>query len=392
MAAWEKFMKCDKADLAFELFPEPYQSTLPHFAWIPLFRCLKPELTTMTIRRYVSKALGRFFVTPVITNLKEVFEDSRAHTPLLLILTPGNDPMEQIKKLGDEQQKRTVPVSLGKGMGEKAKKMIADFRKVSGWIILQNCHLSKSFLPELEQIVESLQPTVPQAASSNAGNSNMVEFDQDKEKTHPEFRLWLTSMSVDYFPQMLLHQSIKITSEPPKGIRSSMIRSYTSIINSKTELHWYNESQKFETWQKLYLSLSFFHAIVRERRRFGPLGWTAQYDFNDSDFRISMRQLYNMVDSFENVPFKALCYLTGQCNYGGRVTDERDRRTLNAILLDFYNEQVIDENQPYYIVNDKFKKYYIHKGETAREYLDYVKHLPDEESPLLMGLHENAII
>ena len=70
----------------------------------------------------------------------------------------------------------------------------------------------------------------------------MVEFDQDKEKTHPEFRLWLTSMSVDYFPQMLLHQSIKITSEPPKGIRSSMIRSYTSIINSKTELHWYNES------------------------------------------------------------------------------------------------------------------------------------------------------
>ena len=87
-------MSCEKPDLAFDLLPEPYQSTLAHFAWIPLFRCLKPELTTMTIRRYVNKALGRFFVTPVIFQLKEVYENSRSHTPLLLILTPGNDPME----------------------------------------------------------------------------------------------------------------------------------------------------------------------------------------------------------------------------------------------------------------------------------------------------------
>lgn len=212
-----------------------------------------------------------------------------------------------------------------------------------------------------------------------------------KEQTHPEFRIWLTSMSVDYFPQMLLHQSLKITSEPPKGIKSSMIRSYASVISSPTEIAFYNESKKFEIWQKLYLSLSFFHAIVRERRRFGPLGWTAQYDFNDSDFRVSMKQLYSMVDSFENVPFKALRYLTGLCNYGGRVTDDRDRRALATILDDFYNDQVIGEDT-YHIVSEKFKKYYIYSGDSAKDYLDYVKKLPDEESPQLMGLHDNAII
>ena len=58
-------------------------------------------------------------------------------------------------------------------------------------------------------------------------------------------------------------------------IKSSMIRTYASVISSKTELAFYNDSKKFELWQKLFLSLSFFHAIVRERRRFGPLGWTA---------------------------------------------------------------------------------------------------------------------
>ena len=71
-----------------------------------------------------------------------------------------------------------------------------------------------------------------------------MDFDMGEKKdvTHPEFRIWLSSMSVDYFPQMLLQQSLKITSEPPKGIKSSMIRSYTSIISSKTELAYYNES------------------------------------------------------------------------------------------------------------------------------------------------------
>lgn len=91
------------------------------------------------------------------------------------------------------------------------------------------------------------------------------------------------------------------------------------------------------------------------------------------------------------MPFKALRYLTGLCNYGGRVTDDRDRRTLATILDDFYNEDVIGEST-YFIVNERFKKYNIIHGETAKDYFDYCKHLPDEESPMLMGLHENAII
>lgn len=102
------------------------------------------------IQKYVQKALGHYFTKPIIHSLEEIFQESKPHIPIILILTPGNDPMEQIKKFGEEKQRVPFPVSLGKGQGEKAKLLINETRKYGGWVILQNCHLAQSFLPEIE--------------------------------------------------------------------------------------------------------------------------------------------------------------------------------------------------------------------------------------------------
>jgi dynein heavy chain len=44
------------------------------------------------------------------------------------------------------------------------------------------------------------------------------------------------------------------------------------------------------------------------------------------------------------VPFEALRYLTGECNFGGRVTDDKDRVLIMTILDDYYTEQIFDKD------------------------------------------------
>ena len=56
-----------------------------------------------------------------------------------------------------------------------------------------------------------------------------------------------------------------------------------------------------------------------------------------------MSQVKMFIAEYQETPYKVLKYTAGQINYGGRVTDDWDRRCIMNILEDFYNPMVIDE-------------------------------------------------
>jgi len=107
-----------------------------------------------------------------------------------------------------------------------------------------------------------------------------------KDKIHEDFKLYLTSMPAPHFPVSVLQNSLKITTEPPRGIKTNFIRSLNSLDNA-----YLDSTPVSEAMHRLTMGLCFLHAILQERKKFGPLGWNKKYDFNDSDFETSKNVL-----------------------------------------------------------------------------------------------------
>lgn len=253
-----------------------------------------------------------------------------------------------------------ITMSLGQGQGDIAEARIKDAWETGKWILLQNCHLMPSWMHKLEFLFES----TPQ-------------------ECHPNFRLWLTTVPSPVFPVSVLQNGLKITYEPPKGLKNNLQRCYLQVDAKQFE-----NSSKPEEWKKLLFGLIFFHALVVERRKFGPLGWNIPYEFAATDLEISISQLFMFLEEYDEIPWTALNYMVAEANYGGRVTDDRDRRLISTILNDFYSPNIIKDTYKF----SPSGVYYAPESGPMDSYYEYIRNLPLNDLPEAFGMHPNAEI
>ncbi|XP_028170778.1 dynein heavy chain 3, axonemal [Ostrinia furnacalis] len=352
----------------------PHENTLPppyeNIKGIPkliILRCIRPDKLIPLVQQYVVEEMGRVYIEPPPFDLEKSYNDSNCCSPLIFILSAGSDPMSGLVKFSMEKKVVSFEtISLGQGQGPIAANMINQAIQTGGWVVLQNCHVMDSWMGELERICAEV--IVPQA-------------------THHSFRCWLTSYPSRAFPVTVLQNGVKMTNEAPKGLKNNIYRSY--ISDPICDPEFYISCPRTEEWRRLLFALCFFHGIVQERRAFGPLGWNIQYEFNESDLRICIMQLQMFLTEYAETPFDALNYLAGECNYGGRVTDDKDRRLIMSLLSIFYNDEVTTD--PDYSFSPS-GDYRMPPSMDYNSVLDHIRALPMLAKPEVFGLHENADI
>lgn len=214
---------------------------------------------------------------------------------------------------------------------------------------------------------------------------------ENQTKPDKAFRLWLTTNPTDKFPLGILQKSLKVVTEPPDGLGQNIKASYSKL---KEEDH--NKSERAEYRSLLYV-LTFFHAVIQERKKFGKIGWNVLYDFNDSDYKISsdligMYLQKSVETNDEEIPWDTLRYLIGEAMYGGRVTDNYDRRVLNTYLTEYLGDFIFDSNQKFYFSRAQSGDYAIPEELDPEKIMEVIDEIPIITSPSVFGLHSNAEI
>lgn len=357
----------------------PFESSLPRgwddkiseFHKLVLVRWLREEEFSRSVISFIRLTLGERFMATESFDIAAIYRDMDPVTPCLFILSTGADPISLLSRFAREQgfyDTKYHLISLGQGQGPVAEAMLESCMQEGSWLVLQNLHLAKSWLPRFQQLLASMK-------------------EEKMSEIHPDFRLFLASFPADYFPISILQSSVKVICEPPKGMKANLQQSMTLLERSEElsegsgKSHDPGSAQINHIERRLVFGLSLFHAVLQERTKFGTLGWNLKNDFSDADFLsvvvLLRRLLYDTTssdqkfldetssigspnrtdadadneendsdihtetgeDSYQStqvrIPWDALHFLTGEIYYGGRVTDEFDRRCLMANLHRF---------------------------------------------------------
>ncbi|KAJ3281611.1 Dynein heavy chain 6, axonemal [Borealophlyctis nickersoniae] len=348
--------------------PGDTTSQLTDFQRLLLIKVLREEKLVSATIEFVKRNLGTEFIDIPPLDLARAYKDTTNRSPLIFILSTGSDPVSALMKFAASKdinmQDRLHMISLGQGQGPIAEELVRRAVANGDWVFLQNCHLAASWMNRLETLVK--------------------EFSQPDIEVDPNFRMFLSSMPSKVFPISVLQEGVKVTNEPPKGLRANLARSFADVSKDLFDEH-PPQGGKF---RKLLFGVCFFNAVIQERKKFGPLGWNILYDWSNSDLECSITMLRNMLTEYNVIPWDALLYLTGEITFGGRVTDDWDRRTIMSILNKFYTPAILDDSYKF----SASGVYYAPPDGDLTSFRAYIDQLPYTEEPSIFGMHENANI
>ncbi|XP_014253708.1 dynein heavy chain 8, axonemal isoform X2 [Cimex lectularius] len=354
--AWKQWFEKEAPEE--EILPEDYEKR-DIFKKVLLIRTMCPDRIFAQCKKYIASSLGEPYTEAVILKINTLIDESRPNTPMVCFLSMGSDPTPLIETTSKKYEMKLHPLSMGQGQEVHARKIMSWCMTEGGWVLLQNCHLGLDYMAEIFILLTETK-----------------EFE-------PSFRLWLTTEVNEKFPINLLQISLKYTNEPPQGMKAGLLRTYSSMPQETLDY------THLKQYHPLIYAISFMHTVVQERRKFGPLGWNIPYEFNFSDWNASILFIQNHLDSMDKtvgVDWACVRYMIGEVMYGGRVTDDYDKRLLLTFTRVWLKQALFEDKFMFY------PGYGVMKYKNTSEYVNAISKMSSADPPPVYGLHNNANI
>merc|ERR1711968_107561 len=190
--------------------------------------------------------------------LEQAFDDASPTVPIYFVLSPGANVVADVGKLAERDGMKAgetyFNVSLGQGQDVVAQERLEAAHRSGHWVILNNVHLMPRWLKKVEKPLDEY-------ASSGS---------------HENFRVFLSSDPSNSIPIGILDRSIKLTSDPPSGLKPNLKQAFACFNKEMYE--------ELEPRTKgILFGLCQFHAILVERKKFGSKGYNMMYPFSIGD-------------------------------------------------------------------------------------------------------------
>ncbi|CAL4059761.1 unnamed protein product, partial [Meganyctiphanes norvegica] len=355
ISLWSGFSRSSHCEVDF-----PVQLKISSFQQVLVIQAVRPDRLQSAMINFTARALGMKELSSPSLNLRRLLGETTAEEPILIIISPGADPSQELQELVNNTvgSNKYYEVAMGQGQSEIAVSKLQECSKNGFWLCLKNLHLVTAWLPVLEKELNSLDP-------------------------HKDFRLWLTAEPHLKFSPILLQSSLKVTYEAPAGIKKNLERTYDSW-NPEIVARGNNVNRS----QALFV-LAWFHAILQERRKYIPQGWSKFYEFSFSDLKAGadiLDRLYAQAGSGE-IKWNFVHGLFESAIYGGRVDNIWDIRILSAYLHIYFTNNIVAGRKP---ASDQLvANLTLPTTVNYQDYTSLIKSLPEEDDATYFGLPVN---
>lgn len=194
-------------------------------------------------------------------------------------------------------------------------------------------------------------------------------------------------------PSTLIRQCYKLVFEPPSGIKASLFRTYKTLLPPNV-----TDKQPRER-ARLHFLLAWLHAVLLERLRYTPSGYTKLYEFNEADQRCALDLIDEYIDSLgersnidpEIIPWAAIKTILTHNLYGAKIDNDYDAKILESLVDNLFTPKAFDHNYSLFCSFDKgVPELKMPEAIRQQQFMDWIEALPNVESPIWSGLPINV--